>query len=195
MKSERLVKWTLSNGSNIEAKIEVERAMEDDIAYSDGWNMNLGKKPVETMKISVYIDSKFTTDTYNKPVAVVTGNFNTEYANKITKMGGYALLANKIVLKENVYNDIMNAIEEAISEAEQDEEYKVYKENKTIEDNKKKETEEARLTELKETKIPEMAIKAYKHYKGNAEAAWEDENETAWALIKKWKPYIIAQNI
>ena len=52
---------------------------------------------------------------------------------------------------------------------------------------------EAREKELKETEIPPEATRAYRHYHGNADKAWEDSNETAWALIEKWTPYIETQ--
>ena len=57
----------------------------------------------------------------------------------------------------------------------------------------KQATKEAREKELKETKIPQYAIDAYNHYHGDEDKAWEDENETDWAMIGKWAPYIEAQ--
>ena len=53
---------------------------------------------------------------------------------------------------------------------------------------------EARQKELKETIIPESALSAYRHYHGDADKAWEDENETSWALIRHWTPYIEMQH-
>jgi hypothetical protein len=53
--------------------------------------------------------------------------------------------------------------------------------------------QDARRKELLETKIPEYAIRVYNYYHGNENAAWEDENEEAWAAIRKWRPYIEAQ--
>lgn len=50
-----------------------------------------------------------------------------------------------------------------------------------------------REKELTETVIPVYAIEVYNRYNGSSEAAWEDENETAWAFIEKWTPYIEAQ--
>lgn len=47
--------------------------------------------------------------------------------------------------------------------------------------------------ELTETEIPQYAIESYNRYNGSSEAAWENEDETAWALIERWTPYIEAQ--
>lgn len=58
---------------------------------------------------------------------------------------------------------------------------------------KKAETQAARQKELTETVIPQDALDAYEEYKGDAEVAWEAEDETAWALINKWTPYIETQ--
>lgn len=48
--------------------------------------------------------------------------------------------------------------------------------------------------EITETEIPQAALEAYNCYKGSSEAAWEQEDEAAWALIEKWAPYIEAQH-
>jgi hypothetical protein len=52
----------------------------------------------------------------------------------------------------------------------------------------------ARENELKVTEIPAAAVSAYNHYHGDAEAAWNDSDESAWALIQKWTPYIVVQH-
>jgi hypothetical protein len=58
----------------------------------------------------------------------------------------------------------------------------------------KKTAKEAREKELRETEIPAAAISLYNRYHGDAEKAWEDSDDTAWALIEKWAPYIEAQH-
>jgi hypothetical protein len=58
----------------------------------------------------------------------------------------------------------------------------------------KQAAKESREKELQETAIPQYAIDAYNHYHGDADAAWEDENEGDWAMIEKWAPYIEAQH-
>jgi len=52
---------------------------------------------------------------------------------------------------------------------------------------------EARRKELMEAEIPQCAIEDYNRYKGDAEKAWEAQDEGAWAMIEKWAPYIEAQ--
>jgi hypothetical protein len=47
--------------------------------------------------------------------------------------------------------------------------------------------------ERNETPIPPEALAAYRKYHGDAEKAWENEDETAWAMIRKWTPYIETQ--
>lgn len=53
---------------------------------------------------------------------------------------------------------------------------------------------EVRQVELKTTIIPDEALSAYNHYHGDANKAWENEDETSWALIQKWTPYIETQH-
>lgn len=53
---------------------------------------------------------------------------------------------------------------------------------------------EAHRKELMETEIPQCAIEDYNRYKGDAEKAWEAQDEGAWAMIEKWAPYIEAQH-
>ncbi len=121
MTSLKSVKWTLGDGRKAEAKIEVKREVNDDISYADGWNINLGKKTYEAIMIKVMVDGKQIANSYNAPS--ITNN------DKITKMGGYAIInsTNMVVLKKEVYENIMAAIAEAMTEANQDEEYKAVK--------------------------------------------------------------------
>ena len=51
----------------------------------------------------------------------------------------------------------------------------------------------AREKELTETEIPQGDIMAYNRYHGDGNAAWEAEDEQAWASILHWGPYIEAQ--
>jgi hypothetical protein len=61
------------------------------------------------------------------------------------------------------------------------------------EDAEKAEKKAAREKELAETPVPECAIEAYNHYHGNADKAWESEDEASWALIFHWSPFIETQ--
>lgn len=51
----------------------------------------------------------------------------------------------------------------------------------------------ARRKELEETPVPAGALEDYRRYRGNADKAWEAEDEGAWAVINRWAPYIEAQ--
>lgn len=55
------------------------------------------------------------------------------------------------------------------------------------------ETTEVSETVSAEIEIPAAAINAYNQYQGSADKAWEAEDESAWATIEKWAPYIEAQ--
>ena len=52
------ISWTSPKGADIEVKIEISKSLESDISYSDGWNVDLGNKVVESKVITVYIDGK-----------------------------------------------------------------------------------------------------------------------------------------
>jgi molecular chaperone DnaK (HSP70) len=54
-------------------------------------------------------------------------------------------------------------------------------------------TKDTRKKELAETAIPASAVEAYNYYHGDADKAWENEDESAWAAINKWSPYIETQ--
>lgn len=45
------------------------------------------------------------------------------------------------------------------------------------------------------TKVPADALAAYKRFGGDHEAAWEAEDEMAWALIQQYGPAIEAQEL
>ena len=48
--------------------------------------------------------------------------------------------------------------------------------------------------ELRTTPVPQSALDAYTQYQGNAEKAWESGDESSWAAINQWLPYIEAQH-
>lgn len=61
---------------------------------------------------------------------------------------------------------------------------------------------EATLAEIRESpkearkiKVPAIAIAAYNTYKGNAERAWEAEDEQAYSLINQYRDAIEAQGM
>lgn len=193
MEITKIVKWMLSSGKAIEAQITVTREMTEDIAYSDGWNVDLGKKPFENEKINVYIDGKFY-GSDDKPSVVKAPYWGEDTIKKVKAANGYALIASNVVVSKENYDMIIAAMEDAINEASKDEEYTAYIDGKKATEEAVRPAKEAAEKELKETEIPVEAVKAYNQYHGDAEKAWENENETAWALIRKWSPYIEAQH-
>ncbi len=196
MESTKVVSWRLGGGRQAEAEIKVTRAMVADTAYADGLNVDLGKKPVELLSIVVKIDGKYIERTSAKPEVVEDENvWGKDFVARVKGLGCYARLTHRIVIKENVYNDIMAAIEEATEEASQDTQYKAYIEGERAAEEAARPAREARERELAETPIPEAAMNAYNRYHGNSEAAWGAEDETAWALIRRWAPYIEARAV
>lgn len=73
------------------------------------------------------------------------------------------------------------------------EKFEAIKAAQATEKNQKIEKDLAYINNLTGTPVPENAIRAYKQYGGNAEAAWEAEDEFSSALIRRWAPYIEVQ--
>ncbi len=195
MEAKRVVLWKLGDGRQAEAEINVTRATVADIAYADGLNIDLGKMPVEFLNITVKIDGKYVERSTNPPSVVEDENvWGKDFVAKVKSLGCYARLTNRIVIKENVYDEIMAAIKEATEEASQDAEYKLYTERERAAAEVSRPAEEAREKDLAEREIPQEALTAYSRYRGDEEAAWGEGDEMAWALIKKWAPYIEAQH-
>jgi hypothetical protein len=190
----KLVKWTSAAGKNVEAKIEVTRKMNDNIAYADGYNINLGKEAYESLKITVSVDGEYFADSMCEPSVVDERYYGKEFMFNFKKSGAYALIGSKVGVRKDVYENIMATIAEATTEASQDEEYAAHIEAKKATEEAARPAKEAAAKELRETEIPATAVSAYNHYHGNAEVAWAKEDETSWALIEKWAPYIEAQH-
>jgi hypothetical protein len=53
----------------------------------------------------------------------------------------------------------------------------------------------ARERALTTVAVPDDAVMAYRRYQGDEDAAWEDENEHAWSLIREYAPAIEAQGL
>jgi len=189
MKILKSVKWTLSSEKSIEVKIEVTREMINDIAYADGSNFDLGKKLYGNTELKVFIDEKLYKNCF-EPTIVEEPFYNAKTVKQVADVGGFAIMAGNVVITQAIYNEIMAAIAEAKIEASTDTEVIEHDAKVTA----KIEKEEKVIAEMKTVLIPQTAISAYKHYQGDENKAWEDENETAWALIKKWAPYIEIQD-
>ena len=142
MELTKTVTWTTTKGNKMEAAITITKEMRTVTAYADGWNIELSKKELfEMMVIEVSTDGKFIGRTHQEPSVVETGFYMDSTKAQIKAMGGYALICDKVVLKEAVYNEIMDAIATINETLSQDEEVAVAEEAKVIEE--AKEMEEA----------------------------------------------------
>ena len=170
-------------GAQFEAIIEFTREVQDNINYADGWNVNLGKELYENVEIKIYTGDKYVTSNSEHISNLDNMLSGDRYIKALKCIGAYAMLGsgNKLIaISKDVYNQIISTIAELKSEAAVVE-IAEHVANKTV--------------ETKSTvKIPQEAIEAYNEYKGDANKAWEAEDEKAWALINKLAPYIEAQH-
>jgi len=186
MTSLKNVEWKSKDGRAVKVIIEVTRKMVEDVAYADGWNLDLGKKPHESTKITLTLNDKVI-DTVGYVSVINEQLYTAKDMATIRANNGYAKLGNAIINKEQ-YDNIMAAVAEATTEAEQDEEYKAHLEAK----NQAKAVAEAAQKELEEEVIPEVVVDLYNKY-GCEEKAWGDGSDEGWALLSKWMPYLEAQ--
>lgn len=126
MTSTKLVNWISSTNKAIECKITSTREAQSDIAYADGYNIDLGKITHEDTNIKITIDGKFFDSCY-EPKLVVEPYFSAAVVKQVKSLGGVALLANKIALTQDIYNQIMSVINETQVQASKDEEYTAVK--------------------------------------------------------------------
>lgn len=177
MISKKTVAWTTRDGRKVEVKIEVSRELTDSVAYADGWNVNLGKETVKIDNCTAYVGGKKVYSGKPSPVATLPAAAR----KQLEAIGAVAVMGQLVLTKEH-YTEIMDAIIVATAEAESDMEAG----DDTPADTKAVEV-------LETTPVPAKALAAYRQYKGSAEAAWEAEDEQAWASIRRWRPFIEAQ--
>jgi len=120
MKATREVNWVSKGEKNVVVKIEKTLEVIDDIIYSDGYNVNLGKKTIKPLDITVYANSRAITSTFYPP-SIVTKE-ETSYGSKIESAGGYARLGDVYIGEEN-YHKIMVALAEVDAEVSGSKEY------------------------------------------------------------------------
>lgn len=159
----RTVTWTMASGKIAEAVINVTRGIESRTAYADGDMVEISGKAVDRLTITVNVDGALVVETYDVPT-VIAGT-NDPLASKVEAIGGYSII-HKIVLKRDVHDQIMAAIEDARAEAGPAKE-----DNGDI---------------ANDVEIPTEAITAYYRYNGDADAAWDAEDEAACMLIRKY---------
>lgn len=110
-----------SNGKTIEIKIERTKGLVDNIAYADGWNVNLGKKTVDATYIRVFVDGKCKTISYSAPHIITKDSYRESY-DMLKAKGVYARVGD-MYLTEVFYNKIMDLIAEIDSELEVTQEF------------------------------------------------------------------------
>ncbi len=130
-----------SNGRKIEIKIERTKEVQDNISYSDGWDINLGKKTVDNLYILVYVDGKCKTTDYNAPHVITELGYHSSYKELVSK-GVYARVGD-VYLTEVNYNKIMEAIAESEAEMEMPEEFEQIKAQEIAKEVKKEAAEKA----------------------------------------------------
>lgn len=114
-----------SNGRTIEIKIERTKEVQDNIAYADGWNVNLGKETVDSIYIQVYVDGKCHSSDYNAPHIITEQSYGKSYKDLKSK-GVCGRVANVYLTEEN-YNKVMALIAEIEAELETTEEFETVK--------------------------------------------------------------------
>jgi len=114
MKATRTATWTTASGKNIEVKIERTIDVQDNIAYADGYNVNLGKKTEDILCIEVRADGKFLTRDSHGP-EIITERFYRKNYKDLKAKGVYARLGDAYINEEQ-YNLLTAAITEIDAE-------------------------------------------------------------------------------
>ena len=111
MKAARTVEIKMQSGV-VTLDIEVTRELREEIAYADGYNIPMGNKAHESMKITILHNGKKIDDTNWMP-AVIRASEKKRYPAV-----AHAILGGKVILTETNYNLTMEAINSAIDEVE-----------------------------------------------------------------------------
>jgi len=111
MKAARTVEIKMQSGV-VTLDIEVTRELREEIAYADGYNIPMGKKVHESMKITILHNGKKVDDTNWMPAVIRT------VEKKSYPATAYAILGGKVILTEGNYNLVTEAINAATAEVE-----------------------------------------------------------------------------
>ena len=111
MKAARTVEIKMQSGV-VTLDIEVTRELREEIAYADGYNIPMGKKVHESMKITILHNGKKVDDTNWMPAVIRT------VEKKSYPAAAHATLGGKVILTEANYNLVMEAINSATVEVE-----------------------------------------------------------------------------
>ena len=131
-----------SNGRTIEFEVERTKKVEDNISYADGWNINLGKKTVDSIYIKVIADGACKTIAHNVPHVIDEINYRGSYKDLKSK-GVYARVGDAYLTEIN-YNKLMAFIAKIEAEFEDSEEFEAVKSQEVAKEAKKEAAEKAR---------------------------------------------------
>lgn len=154
MKLTKTVGWQTKDGRNIEVRIERTRKVANEVAYADGWNVDLGKKTIDRLDIEMFVDGQYVGDTDQTP-SIITEQFDRSSYARLRAAGAYARLGNTYITEEQ-YNLITAAIKELETELTSidDREYDEVKAQETAEANRQAEAQkalEARVERLRQS--------------------------------------------
>jgi len=139
MNAIRTVEIKMQSGV-VTLNIEITRELREEVAYADGYNIPLGKKVHENMKITISHNGKKVMDTNWMPAVI------RDVEKKRYPATAYAILGGKVILTEANYNVVMASITEATAEVESiaigDQEYSEIKTNEITAKTMKKANDE-----------------------------------------------------
>jgi hypothetical protein len=114
-----------SNGRQIVFEVERTKKVTDNISYSDGWNINLGKQTIDSTYIRIIIDGVCKVSTSTAPHVITEQAYRGSYKSLIAK-GVYGRVGDAYLTEVN-YNKLMDLIVEAEAELETTEEFAAVK--------------------------------------------------------------------
>ena len=138
------VTWKTQKGQTIEATIELIRELREETAYADGYNISYGTKTHEEIKTTITLDGKKVLTTNWMPAKVTAAD------KKRLPATAHAIIGGKVIITEETYNMVMDAINTLTAEVEAE---------TTTEYTEVKATEEAQEATQKE--IDKAQAKAY----------------------------------
>jgi len=121
MKITRTVKWKTKAGQNVDVEIIRTRNVENEVAYADGQNIELGKKTIDRLEIVLSVDGVRRDSGSNEPKVITKSAFG-RYYEELVQAGAYARLGNMYISRDN-YHLVMTALAEIEAELTETAEY------------------------------------------------------------------------
>lgn len=111
-KTTTTVTWKTQKGQTIVATIELIRELREETAYADGYNLPMGQKTHEELKTTITLDGKKVLTTNWMPTKLTPAD------KKRLPAIAYAIIGGKVILTEENYNMVMDAINTLTAEAD-----------------------------------------------------------------------------